>query len=550
MHPASVFSLLSSVSCLLLPSVFCLQPTFLPSVTAPPSTDSFTLAYQRRRDSVGRFVSGLTATRARAPSPEPQSRSLSPFTVDPGEDDHSRSVSPFINIPDNTQHDDPPSQASATLQEPRDLDTCNDSLTMADALRAPTLFHGDGEQEGENPQDFMNTLELSFMMRPSISDDDKIKTFRLKLKASSVAKEWFTELPLAEKATWAQLHAAFEKRWPEKTTPTRTREEKLAELKQAVLNENQLWQKEKVNGIDEWTHIAWADRVQRLAEAIPDDKGLLVAETRDKMPAVLRRLVGAEYSTWVTFCDAVRKISLTALREAIEFEGRLVTKDDLERAQLNASTKALTRSMQSMTLGPRAPAPHFQPRIPQPSFQPASTHTQPRNPPAHPQNTQFRQSTPNTQFRQSTPSPRPDAERFPDIARLALTIHPDTPAGRALYAMQLTTWQVSSAGRGPNELRPYPLSPGTSPVASGECWGCGYTGHMRGACTNPPVPALETRWRSIAAGIRNRAVAAGVAVNFIDMEEAEEGEFISGTVLEEFLAWKSLNQGKAEGSST
>lgn len=388
----------------------------------------------------------------------------------------------------------------------------------------------------------MNTLELAFMQKASISEADKIKTFRLKLKAGSVANEWFSGLPATDKSTWTQLQAAFAKRWPERTTPTKTREEKQTELKQAVLRENQLEQKEKVNGMEEWSHVAWADRVQRLAEAIPDDHGLLVAETRDKLPAVLRRLVSAEHSTWASFCDVIRKVSLTALHEAIEFEARLVTKEDLERAQFDASSKGLAHSMQSMTLGPRAPQPSFRQRTPQPNFQPAPTHTQPQPAPVHLQNTQFRQSTAN---------PRPDTDRFADITRLALPIHPNTPAGRALYVIQVTTWQASSNGRGPNELRPYPLSPGTCPVASGECWKCGYTGHMRTACTNATVPALESRWRSIADGIRSRARAAGVAVNFVEAEEAEEGEFVSGSILEEFLAWRSLqNQGKVEGPST
>jgi len=229
----------------------------------------------------------------------------------------------------------------------------------------------------------MNGLDLSFMQKSSISEADKIKTFRLKLKAGSVAKEWFTALPATDKETWVLLQAAFEKRWPEKTTPTKTREEKQTELKQAVLKEGQLGQKERVNGVDEWSHIAWADRVQQLADAIPDNHGLLIAETRDKMPAVLRRLISAEHTTWMAFCDAVRKVSLTALREAIEFEAWLVTKDDLERAQLNTPSKGLARIMQSTTLGPR---------IPQPNFQSASAHSQLCSAvPANPQSNQSRQ---------------------------------------------------------------------------------------------------------------------------------------------------------------
>jgi len=274
--------------------------------------------------------------------------------------------------------------------------------------------------------------------------------------------------------------------------------------------------------VDEWSHVAWADRVQRFAGAIPDDHGLLVSETREKMPAVLRRLVSAEHNTWLAFCDAVRKISLVALREAMEFENGLVTKGDLEHAQLNTPSKGLARTLQYMTLGPRIPQPNFQSR-PRPALV----------------------SLQNTQNR------RPDIDRLPDLTHLALPIHPDTPAGRALYIIQLATWDAASNGRPPNELRPYPLTPGSSPVASGECWTCGHTGHMRSACPGTPIPPAEKKWRSIAASIKSQVASGGAAVNFVNIDMPDEGAFVSGADLEEFLAWKgsTVNQGKAEGSS-
>jgi len=74
---------------------------------------------------------------------------------------------------------------------------------------------------------------------------------------------------------------------------------------------------------------------------------------------------------------------------------------------------------------------------------------------------------------------------------------------------------------------------------------------MRAACTGQPIPELEARWRSIAASIKSRAAAAGAVVNFINADVPEEGELVSGSEWEEFLAWKNLrNQGKVEGSST
>jgi len=383
---------------------------------------------------------------------------------------------------------------------------------MADVLRATAMFWGDGEQEGENPQDFMNGLKLAFMQKAAAVDEaNKIKTFLLKLKVGSMAKEWFNGLKATEKDTWAHLQTAFEERWPEKTAPAKTREEKQTELKQAVLKEGQLGKKEKVNGVDEWSHIAWADRVQQLAGAIPDTHGLLIGETREKMPTVLRRLINAEHITWLTFCDAVRKISLTKLCKAIEFESRLVTKDDLERVQLQTPSKGLARAMQSTTLGPRIAQPNFQPAPFQAQLQPAA----PMGLLNNPNRLLLMQSF------------RPDAERLPDLVRLALPIHPNTAAGRVLYMAQIVAYLAMSNGRGPNEFRPHPLSPGTNPVTSGECWTCGFTGHMRAACVGTPIPQLEQKWRSLAASIKSWATAAASSMNLVEAGADGGGEFVS-----------------------
>lgn len=101
---------------------------------------------------------------------------------------------------------------------------------------------------------------------------------------------------------------------------------------------------------------------------------------------------------------------------------------------------------------------------------------------------------------------RPDADCLVDMKRLALPIHPNTPGGWVAYQAQVAQWVVTSQGRPVNEIRPYPLSPGTLPVAYGECWKCGHVGHLSSACLSTlQVPALEQKWRSIAASIKRRA---------------------------------------------
>jgi len=52
-------------------------------------------------------------------------------------------------------------------------------------------------------------------------------------------------------------------------------------------------------------------------------------------------------------------------------------------------------------------------------------------------------------------------------------------------------------------MKPYPLTPGMSSVANGECFGCGRTGHTSAACTsNMRIPEMERAWRQKANSIR------------------------------------------------
>jgi hypothetical protein len=68
---------------------------------------------------------------------------------------------------------------------------------------------------------------------------------------------------------------------------------------------------------------------------------------------------------------------------------------------------------------------------------------------------------------------RMPTEHMDNIIQCALPIHPNTPAGQALYNAQIVQWNTKYAGHQVSEIQPYPLSPGTAPVASGECWKCG-----------------------------------------------------------------------------
>jgi hypothetical protein len=109
----------------------------------------------------------------------------------------------------------------------------------------------------------------------------------------------------------------------------------------------------------------------------------------------------------------------------------------------------------------------------------------------------------------NTPRPPPtQADREALLTRLQkYPHHPDTEAGRQAHQAQQNDW-VKTYGLTAlvTDLTPYPLRPGTYPVGSGECFTCGFTGHMgrRDGSTcggNKSLNIREQTWRAICSRI-------------------------------------------------
>ncbi|KAJ6448005.1 hypothetical protein C8R47DRAFT_937730, partial [Mycena vitilis] len=143
--------------------------------------------------------------------------------------------------------------------------------------------------------------------------------------------------------------------------------------------------------------------------------------------------------------------------------------------------------------------------------------------------------------------------RLTMILAKPVTIHPRTPAGAAAYKKQVAEYTQKYGARKLSEDRPYPLTPGTVAVGSGECHKCGTMGHFSADCTTAAtllIPEVEVRWRQIVQSIRSRIArsVAATAVNIVD-NASDEDEDVFGTaeydqrVIEEYLR----SQGKAGG---
>jgi hypothetical protein len=141
-------------------------------------------------------------------------------------------------------------------------------------------------------------------------------------------------------------------------------------------------------------------------------------------------------------------------------------------------------------------------------------------------------------------NPRPPSTQA-DRAALLIALQkypqqPDTEPGRQAHQAQQTEWVKTHGFNGlVTDSTPYPLRPGTLPVGSGECFTCGFTGHMgrRDGSTcggNRALNPREQMWRAICSRIlRQTHVAA--SVQLVEVDDY-------GTT------WQDI-QGKEEGSS-
>ncbi|KAG6912355.1 hypothetical protein DXG01_015216, partial [Tephrocybe rancida] len=239
--------------------------------------------------------------------------------------------------------------------------------------------------------------------------------------------------------------------------------------------------------------------------------GLLINSVRQKLPPALRDLLGS-YTSWATFCTGVRGLAVERIKDSQAAEEKIarLTKE-VENFQkiLQTPSKALASSLRNFTLTSPVPQPRFQAPSPITPAPPVRQTPSITNPGSNNNPVLNRAASSAPVFTDRDP-----AERWADAERLALPIHPDTPAGRALYDTQVVDWNKRNGTKGPNETRPYPLRPGSQPVATGDCWACGLSGHKNGTCSNSKAPEHETRWRYIASTIKGRMLRnASTAIN-------------------------------------
>lgn len=460
----------------------------------------------------------------------------------------SQPETPFGLTPPSSTLSSPPS--SPTQEEPtqrpqpEELDDSKKPQTPQTPPTQTTMssehvtpFHGD--KDDENPEDFLRSF---FRRMGTNTEDVRKQQFPNFLQADSVADDWFEDLKADDKASWGKIEAAFRTRWPRKKAAKKTNEEYEDEIRELTLKMEEVGKKEKVAGREVYTHIAWADKMATIIRGAKlENTTTHIGHVRKNLPTLLREKIGAGHANWTAFLKAVRDIDTDYIRDGVDIwkkeqaDQAAVKKriGELERLVTSSPTAPIRQQMSTFRIANQPPT---TPAAPQ---QVAPVPANPFNTASGGRGNLFPQRTTNTPY---TPRPPPTQA---DKAALQVQLtkypqHPETEAGRKAHQAQQADWvKFYGMGTRVTESTPYPLRPGTAPVNSGECFTCGFTGHLgrRDGSTcegRRPLHQNEQAWRSIVSRIL-REPRATVNINLVAVDDY-------GTV------WQD-EQGNEEGPS-
>ncbi|KAG2742835.1 hypothetical protein P692DRAFT_20685198, partial [Suillus brevipes Sb2] len=366
--------------------------------------------------------------------------------------------------------------------------------------------------------------------------------------AASPAETWFTNLGAADKSSWVLFLAAFRTRWPKPVEVTLTVAQKKDRIRSLVLKDEDIGVMIEEDRGRDWGHVKWAKKVSRMAQGFNDTQCHLLDVVLESTPEVLRDFLSDHYATWADFEADVAKVSASQLGKAkqrLALDRKL--REDVDRLQGQVSNQrknppSASQNAQTSYIPPSAyrygyrygtgpsatpqpqPAAPTQPAFPTTSFQnpqiPAAVPQTPHTPQAA---NPFAPAAPITRgnlfygYRGYPQTPTRARGGSPaDRARVAahyatITHHPDTEAGKQAYDQQVRDWHTQHGAEAiPNSQRPYPLKPGTSPIASRECFNCGIATmppHQAYDCPNAPVPQQEKQWRETVSRLVSRSLA-------------------------------------------
>ncbi|KAJ7602165.1 hypothetical protein DFH06DRAFT_1024187 [Mycena polygramma] len=353
-------------------------------------------------------------------------------------------------------------------------------------------FNGDGTSDTITPQDFVRRFLREMGDK---TDAAKVKQFKNYLLSGGEADLWLS-LDAATRADWDKTETAFETKWPETVVVQKAQTDYELELGETRLEEKDLGKKESVLGRDVWTHVIWADKMQKLAQGAKVVTGTTyIVHARRNLPNIIKDKIPSTFTDWKEFLTAVRDVDIEHIRDGAEKwrkeqENKKAVEDRI--AQLSAELQRQQRAPVSPTAGIRQQMTNTSlqgPRLPPP-------------PPYNPNAGTFggRGGGRGNLFggAATTRGPTTEVQKAALRERIkSLVQHPNTAQGCLEHQKQQQAW-VSQYGMGAivTELTPYPLRPGTLPINSGECWKC------ECVAVGPRIlHPNEVAWRRICKGI-------------------------------------------------
>lgn len=372
-------------------------------------------------------------------------------------------------------------------------------------MPANTFFWGDHRPDDPVPGNFLKSISSTF--KENSSHAFKAKQLENGFATNSVAETWYEALPAATTKDWELLEAAFKVQWPKEVVVAVTVEQRRARLRNEKLAKEDIGVMVMVNGVEMTGQARWANKILALSALAQDPSCASLHSVREGMPDIMKKLVKGEFTTWTLFCTAVKAISDDEVDNAVS-EERRITAIEQESKRLRAQLA----TQQSPTAPLRSAFGSFNINRTNPPTSAPLTEAQFFQGGTMGNNNLFRPAQGPVPAASSAPPAqrvitgfRANHLRHADLSAntKGMIHHSDTPEGQTLYRAQVAAWRSANPTkyRGGDEYAPYPLTPGTLPVGTGECHMCGLRHPVGTAHLRAELDLFETTYRRIAGHI-------------------------------------------------
>jgi hypothetical protein len=284
---------------------------------------------------------------------------------------------------------------------------------------------------------------------------------------------------------------------------------------------------EKYRGEEVYTHVVFAEKILELAkQAKVEESTSGLYKVRENLPETLRERIPEDQGSWREFAQAIKKVGMGHIREGVRKYTEKATYD----AQVAANLKFLNQRAAGAGFGNvNSPTREIRTQLASTAIsQQSPNRTAPSNPFNSPEG-----GGGNLFNARPVRPPATEAEKTTIRATITLyVIQPETPEGEAAYFEQLRAWRRINGEGSVSKTTGFPLKPGGAPPGSGECYGCGRTGHRRADCQAPGakrIPQREANFRAICGSILGQPQRRAVQINYLASSGEDEFAWVNTT---------------------